>query len=224
MIKFDGEETAAALTRRKTYGKITIAYIAALVLSGVCLAAFSGYAENNWNLYIVFLCVYSMAVLSFILFLVFFGSKPNKKLKYLVSKAIAEGFYARENILKGGNMRFAVDYSDDILTFSRADYSGEIIISPYTFKDGHSVADGGTEIKFDLTALKDAPAVYSTAGEKLLQFLQAYYLINAGKLNASDVTVTDNTDGKPCEIVLVENGKPVTATGNYFIKRGLIND
>lgn len=224
MIKFDGDETNAALARRVIYRCISIASCAALIVCAVILAACSKYAERNWELYIAFLCVYLLALLSFVLFLIFFGAKPGRELNRLVCKTIADAFYAREDILKGGNIRFTVNYSGDILTLSREGYTGEIIISPASFRDGKSVADGGAEIAFDLSALKAAPPVYSSAGEKLLQFLQAYYLVNAQKLGVDNVAVTDDTGGAPREIALVTNGNPVAAGSNYFIKRGLIND
>ena len=224
MIKFDSAETAAALTRRKLYGKITVGYITALILSAVCLAAFSGYAEKNWNLYIVFLSLYSLALLSFILYLIFFGAKPGRELNLAVCKTVAEGCCTREDLFKGDNVRLTVNYSGDTLTLAREGYTGEIIISPVSFKGGSKVADGGAEIQFDLSALKSAPSVYSSVGEKLLSFLQAYYFVNTKKLNASSVTVTDATGGKPCEIIIVDNGKPVAAENNYYVKRGLIHD
>ena len=224
MIKFDGAKTASALARRVIYRSISIVFSVALIIYGVIFATCSKYAGNNWELYLTFLCVYIMAILSFVFFLIFFGAKPARELNHLVCTTIADGFYEREDILKGSNIRFTVVYSGDTLTLSREGYTGEIIISPSSFKDGESVADGGAEISFDLSALKAAPSVYSSAGEKLLQFLQAYYLVNAQKLNADSVTVTDATGGAPREIALVANGNPVGTDGNYFIKRGLIND
>lgn len=224
MIKFDGAETTAALERRRIYRCTTIIFFVALIIYGVILATCSKCAESNGELFLSFLCIYLMALLSFVFFMIFFGAKPGKELNRLVCKTIAQAFYAKEDILKGGNIRFTVVYSGDILTLSREGYTGEIIISPSSFKDGNSVADGGAEIAFDLSALKAAPSVYSSAGEKLLQFLQAYYLVNAQKLNAAGVTVTDDTGGAPREIVIVANGNPVGTQANYFIKRGLIND
>ncbi|MDE7162508.1 MAG: hypothetical protein K2O44_00310 [Clostridia bacterium] len=224
MIKFDGAKTTTALERRRIYRCTSIMFFVALIIYGVIIATCSKYAESNWELYLAFLCVYIMAVLSFVFFLIFFGAKPGKELNHLVCKTIAEAFYDREDILKGNDIRFTVNYSGDVLTLSREGYTGEIIISPASFKNGNSVADGGAEISFDLSALKTAPSVYSSAGEKLLQFLQAYYLVNAQRLNADGVTVTDDTGGAPRKIILVADGKPVAAGNNYFIKRGLIND
>ena len=199
-------------------------FFVALIIYGVIIATCSKCAERYWELYIVFLCVYLLALLSFVFFMIFFGAKPGKELNRLVCRTIADAFYAREDILKGDNMRFSVNYSGDILTLLREGYTGEIIISPSSFGDGSAVADGGAEIAFDLSALKAAPSVYSSTGEKLLQFLQAYYLVNAQKLNVNDAAVTDDTGGAPREIILVKNGNPVAAGSNYFIKRGLIND
>lgn len=224
MIKFDSAKTAAALARRVIYRGISIAFFVGLIIYGVILATCSKYAESNWELYLAFLCVYLMVLLSFAFFLIFFGAKPARELNHLICTTIADAFYEREDILKGSNIRFTVTYSGDVLTLSREDYTGEIIISPSSFRDGKSVADGGAEIAFDLSALKAAPSVYSSAGEKLLRFLQAYYLVNAQKLSADSVTVTDDTGGAPREITIVANGNPVGTDGNYYIKRGLIND
>lgn len=217
MITFEDPALSAALTRRKLYGKIRIAYITALALGAICLAAFSGYAENSWNLYVVLLCVYSLALLSFILFCVFVIAKADAQLKLLVCETVAAAFYDRENFLNGADVRLSVSYSGDILTVSRENYAGEII-------GGKSVAEGGGEIQFDLSALKTVPSVYSSVGEKLLLFLQSYYFKNAKKLNAANVTVTDNTSGKPFTVACVANGEPVAADNEYYFKRGLIND
>ncbi len=224
MIKFDGDKTAAALARRAIYRCIDVASCAALIVCAVILAACSRYAERNWELYIAFLCVYLLALLSFVFFLIFFGAKPARELNHTVCQTIAEAFYAKEDILKGSNIRFTVNYTGDTLTLSREGYTGEIIISPSSFKDGNSVAGGGAEISFDLSALKAAPSIYSSTGEKLLRFLQAYYLVNAQKLGVDKAAVTDDTGGAPREIILVADGKPVFSGSNYFIKRGLIND
>lgn len=217
MITFEDPALSAALTRRKLYGKIRIAYITALALGAICLAAFSGYAENSWNLYVVLLGVYSLALLSFILFCVFVIAKADAQLKLLVCETVAAAFYDRENFLKGADVRLSVSYSDDILTVSRENFTGEIIV-------GKSVTEGGGKIQFDLSALKTVPSVYSSVGEKLLLFLQSYYFKNAKKLNAANVTVTDNTGGKPFTVACVANGEPVAADNEYYFKRGLIND
>lgn len=224
MIKFDSRETAEAILLRTLYKKIGVGLITVLIVFALVLAVCSRYAENNWGLYIGGLAFYGVLLVLSALYGIFFFARANAAAVLCVCKTVAAGIYAREELLQGETVRLSVSYSGDVLTLSRKDFKGKLIISPAAFTDNKPVAEGGSEIAFDLTALKPAPALYASVGEKLLCFLRAYYLKNAERANVKSAAVTDETGGKPWEAVLVENGTPAEAGKNYFIKRGLIDD
>ena len=227
MIKFDGEPTAGLLKRKKNSLNTSYVVFAILLVSAVIAAALARGAYQsgaNWNLYLAALCVALVFLVGFILIIALWVVPTEKKLKLAVGREIADGLLSREDMFKGGGViEFSADYSGDVLSLSRKNYTGTIAIDPSRLTSADGLGGAGAKIELDLKALKAVPSLYATAGTKLWLFLQGYYALHGKENGAERVTVTDNMGKTPLTLTVFDKGAPVqSAEKNYFIKKGLI--
>ncbi len=227
MIKFDGEPTTSLLKQKKNSLNTSYVVFAILLVSAVIAAALARGAYQsgaNWNLYLAALCVALIFLVGFILIIALWVVPTEKKLKFAVSKEIAEGLLSREDMFKGGGViEFSADYSGDVLTLSRKNYTGAISIDPSRLTSADGLGGAGAKTELDLKALKAVPALYATAGTKLWLFLQAYYLLHGKDNGAERVTITDNMGKTPLTLTVFDkDAAQKSGAKNYFIERGLV--
>ena len=227
MIKFDGEPTTRLLKQKKNVLNISYVVFALLLVSAVVAAALARGAYQsgaNWNLYLAALCAALIFLVGFILVIALLVVPAERKLKFAVSKEIADGLLAREDMFKGGGViEFSADYSGDVLTLSRKNYTGAISIDPSRITSADGLGGAGAKIELDLNPLKAVPSLYATAGTKLWLFLQGYYALHGKENGAERVTVTDNMGKTPLTLTVFDKGaSEKSAAKNYFIEKGLV--
>lgn len=227
MIKFDDKNITEALKKKKLYSEIAYVFFAVLLVSAIVAAVLTrGAVTNGENrvAHIAALCVFGAALICFIALLIFFVIPANRQLKLLVSKALADGLLAREDMLKGGGtLEFTADYQGDVLTLSRKGYTGVITLDPSRMTTADNLGGAGAKAELDLKPLKSSPSLYAAAGNRLLLFLQAYYLLHGSESGAESVAITDNMGKTPLTLQVYKSGTTVkNANKNYFIKKGLI--
>ncbi len=222
MVKFDSSAIISTVDRRAKAGKINRAAFPAELILALAAAALAPYTDKLLAVFLPFLAVSVAGALALLLFNLLYVVKLNKSLKREVAKEIAAAFEKNASVLAGAEtVEFTVEYAGDILTLTRKGGLGEVKISSSTFAAGEKLTHSANRLQFDLKELKRAPSVYSSAGELLWQFLQAYYGLNQAGIDR--VTVTDLTGGKPLELTAVQGGKPIKPIdNNYFIKTGIL--
>lgn len=227
MIKFDDGETVRLLQKKKLSLNVSYVLFALLIVSAVLAAVLARGAVSDdvaWSNYIYALAFAAVCLVAFIGVIAFLVVPTEKKLKYAVGKEIAKGLLAREDMFKGGGIiEFVADYSGDVLTLSRKNFTGAISIDPSRLTASDGLGGAGAKIEMDLKPLKAVPALYATAGTKLWQFLQGYYALHGEENGAERVTVTDNMGKTPLTLTVFDKGAPAKNNAkNYFIEKGLI--
>ncbi|MDE6691666.1 MAG: hypothetical protein K2K04_06820 [Clostridia bacterium] len=229
MIKFDGSHITDAIKKKKLYTGSVYIFVALLIIAAVIAATLTrevvlnGKSEHEYE-YFVSLSGSIVCLLIIIGFIVFLIIPANRELNRCVCKTMANGLLAREDMFKGGgNIGFVADYSGDVLTLSRKNFTGAITIDPTRIVSADGLGGAGAKIEMDLKPLKAVPALYATAGTKLWQFLQAYYLLHGEENGAESVTITDNMSKAPLELTVFLKDAPAKKNEkNYFIEKGLI--
>ncbi len=224
MIKFDGDEVCDRIKVKRILNGLNIAFFSVILFEALILAALSKNAANNWGLYISLYVQLGVFVILYVIYLLTLFTQGGRRLNYAVCKEIANGLLAREDMFKGGGViEFSADYSGDVLTLSRKNYTGAISIDPSRLTSADGLGGAGAKLELDLKPLKAVPALYATAGTKLWLFLQGYYALHGKDNGAESVTITDNMGKTPLTLTVFD--KSVHATGaekNYFIKKGLL--
>ncbi|MCM1545702.1 MAG: hypothetical protein NC033_01570 [Clostridiales bacterium] len=227
MIKFDDGETVRLL-RKKKLGLNACYVIFALLLVSAVLAAvlargvYSDGAFRSNHLYaLAFAAVCLVALVGVIAFVT---APTERALKLAVNSKIAKELLSREDFFAGdGRILFAADYSGDVLTLTRQNYTGAINLDPFNQKSTENIAAAGTKIEFGLKELKAVPSLYATIGTRLWLFLQAYYFLHGAKNGVESVYIADNMGKKPVFLQVFAINAPLEkAKKNYFIKKGLI--
>lgn len=224
MIKFDGGEVTERIKSKRILNGLNIVFFSVILFEALIVAVFSKNAASNWGLYIALYVQLGVFAVLYILFLVTLFARGGRRLSYAVCKEIAEGFYARGDLLAGdGKIEFSADYSGDVLTLSRKNFTGAIAVDPSRLTSADGLGGAGAKIELDLKPLKAVPSLYATAGTKLWLFLQAYYSLHGKQNGAESVTVTDNMSKTPLTLQVYADGAPAkSAENNYFIKKGLV--
>lgn len=227
MIKFDDKNITEALKKKKLYSEIAYVFFALLLISAVISAVLTRNAiveKNELGNEVSALYLTAFLLAGFIAVIIFYVAPTNRQLKLLVSKALADGLLAREDMLKGGGtLEFTADYQGDVLTLSRKGYTGVITLDPSRMTTADNLGGAGAKAELDLKPLKSSPSLYAAAGNRLLLFLQAYYLLHGSESGAESVTITDNMGKTPLTLQVYKSGTTVkNANKNYFIKKGLI--
>ena len=227
MIKFDDKNITAALKKKKLCTEFTCISFALLLISAVISAVLTRNAiveKNELGNEVSALYLTAFLLAGFIAVIIFYVAPTNRQLKLLVSKALADGLLAREDMLKGvGTLEFTADYQGDVLTLSRKGYTGVITLDPSRMTTTDNLGGAGAKAELDLKPLKSSPSLYATAGNRLWLFLQAYYLLHGSESGAESVTITDNMGKTPLTLQVYKSGTTVkNANKNYFIKKGLI--
>ena len=229
MIKFDGAHITDAIKKKKLYTGSVYVFLALLLIAAVIAAVLTreavltGKSEHEYE-YFVSLSGAIVCLLTIIGFIVFLITPANRELNRCVCKTMANGLLAREDMFKGdGVIEFSADYSGDVLTLSRKNFTGAITIDPSRLTSADGLGGAGAKIEMDLKPLKAVPSLYATAGTKLWQFLQAYYLLHGEENGADSVTITDNMGKTPLTLTVFTKGVPAKQnTKNYFIEKGLV--
>ena len=224
MVKFDSRQTLSAGQHKKICNGINVAYLSALFFFATVLAACSKYAERNWGLYLGGICLFGVLLVIYFISLFLITLPAGRRLKRCVCKELADELLAEEEFLQGGGkIEFYVEYSGNVLTLSRKNYTGKITLSPERTESGAPLKSEGAKRQLDLTNLKPVPSVYATVGSLLLRFLSAYYSLHGESGGISAVTVTDCTGKKPYSLNVFGEGAPTAAKkSNCFLKDNLI--
>ncbi len=203
---------------------LSILFFSVILCEALIVAVLSKNATSNWGLYIALYVQLGTFAVLYVLYLATLFAQGGRRLNYAVCKEIAEGLLAREDMFKGGGViEFSADYSGDVLTLSRKNFTGAITIDPSRLASAEALGGAGAKIELDLKALKAVPSLYATAGTKLWQFLQGYYALHGEKEGAESVTITDNMGKTPLTLtVFVKGAGAKKNTKNYFIEKGLI--
>lgn len=224
MIKFDGTPIAEAIKKKKLCTRIAYVLLLPLIIGSVISAVLTRDAvlNNKSQFEHVAALILAIASLLAIIVIVFFFVPPaNREINRCVCVTMANGLLAREAMLKGGGViKFVADYSGDVLTLSRKNFTGAISIDPSRLTTAENLGGAGAKIELDLKPLKTVPALYATVGTKLWQFLQAYYLLHGKENGAQTVTITDNMGKTPLTLTVFPGDAP--AKKNYFIEKGLV--
>lgn len=224
MINFDGEKIKDALKRKKFAVNTAYCTFAVLLISAVIAAVLTRDAlvnGKNQIAHVSALCFTAAVLLALIGEIIFYVVPLNRELTLCVCTNLSDGLLARRDLFSGdGEIAFSVDYSGDVLTLARKGFKGEITVDPA--KNGGLNLSGG-KIEIDLKGLKSAPALYSTVGAKLWQFLQGYYVLHGKEAGVKLVKVTDNMGKKPLVLTVFDENSPAkNADKNYFLKKELI--
>lgn len=224
MIKFDGSNITDAIKKKKLYTKIAYVLLLPLIICSVISAVLTRdavlYGKSEFA-HIAALLLATVSLLAIIVIIIFFVVPANREISRCVCITLANGLLAREALLKGGGtIEFSTDYSGDVLTLSRKNFTGAISIDPSRITSAKALGGAGAKIEIDLKALKTVPALYATAGTKLWQFLQAYYLLHGKENGAQTVTITDNMGKTPLTLTVFPGDAPEKK--NYFIEKGLV--
>ena len=119
---------------------------------------------------------------------------------------IAEGFYAGEDVLKGGDTaEFDTTLAGDKLVVMRK--------------------DSGKYVEFDLAPIRNYSSVCAYTVRLAKRFVRDYYCLAAQNGGVKRVVLTDRVQGRGRERVYVENGKPKNEfllKFSYYIRNGLI--
>lgn len=225
MVTFNDTETLAAIQHKKICNGINTAFLTFLFITAVILAVCSRYAESNFGLFAGGLCLWGVLLCAYLVSLFAITLPAGRKLKYRFCKIMAEGLLSREEMLKRGeHIELIADYSGNILTLTRKNYTGEIVISPAKSQSELKLGETGAKTEFDLTPFKTLPSVYATAGANLLKFLRAYYSLHGKENKNARVTITDNMEKAPVVFEIFSDREPddkILKT-DYFIKKGLV--
>lgn len=227
MIKFDDKEIVRLLQKKKLSLNASYVLIALLIVSAVVAAVLArgaysdDLARSNHIYALAFAAIFLVALIGVIIFNVV---PTNEKLKYSVCKETADGLLARGDFFEGGGViEFFADYSGDVLTLSRKNFTGAIAIDPARVDSAEGLGGAGAKIELDLKPLKAVPALYGSAGTNLWLFLSAYYSLHGRENGAERVTVTDNMGKTPLTLTVFDKDAPAkSAEKNYFIKKGLV--
>lgn len=227
MIKFDDAQTIGLLQRKKQSLNISYVIFALLIVSSVIAAVLANKAYSDdlaWSNHIYALAFAAVCLVALIGVIAFYVVPTNKKLNFAVCREIAEGFLLREDMFKGGGaIEFSADYSGDVLTLSRKNFTGVISIDPSRLTTADGLGGAGAKIEMDLKPLKAVPSLYASAGTKLWLFLQGYYSLHGEENGAESVTITDNMGKTPLELTVFDRGAPAKKNAkNYFIEKGLL--
>lgn len=219
MTDFTAAEIKPLLKRKSDCNTVNLSLFTGELIFALAAAALSRYTEKLMGLFIAMLCLFAMGAVALLLFNLLYAKKVNAQLKLEICKTVAEAFYAEEELLTGGMVvELTASLDNTTLEIARAGFLKEITISA---SRGLNAATG--RIRFDLSALKSTPSVYSSVGERILTFLEAYYAVNCRKGRFETVTVNDDTGKKRASYTLIADGAPaVESDNNYFIKTGLI--
>ena len=219
MTDFSAAEIKPLLKRKSDCNTVNLSLFTGELIFALAAAALSRYTDKHMGLFIAMLCLFAMGGIALLLFNLLYAKKVNAQLKFEICRTVADAFYAEEELLIGGKIvELTASLDKTTLEIARSGFLKEITVST---SRGLNSATG--RILFDLTALKSTPSVYSTIGEHVLTFLEAYYGVNYGKERFERVTVNDDTGKKRIVYCLIADGVPAFENGtNYFIKTGLI--
>lgn len=219
MTDFTTAEIKPLLKRKKDCSTVNLSLFTGELIFALAAAALSRYTEKQMGLFIAMLCLFAMGGIALLLFNLLYAKKITAQLKLEVCRIIAEAFYAEEELLTGGKaVELTASLDKTTLEIARVGFLKEITVSA-----AHGLNSSSGRLQFDLSALKSTPSVYSSVGEHILTFLEAYYVVNYKKGFFERVTVNDDTGKKRATYNLIADGVPTFESGaNYFIETGLI--
>lgn len=227
MVKFDNSDVTTLIKKKKLCTEVTFVMFAVLLISAVISAVLTRNAiveKSELKNEVYALCVTAVLLVCFIAVIIFYVAPTDRRLKLCVCKTIAEGLLERGDMFRGGGViEFTADYSGDILTLSRKNFTGAISIDPARLATAQGLGGAGAKIELDLKPLKAVPALYGAAGTKLWLFLNAYYALHGKENGVERVTVTDNMGKTPYTLTVFDKSAPEKrGAKNYFIEKGLV--
>lgn len=219
MTDFSAAEIKPLLKRKSDCNTVNLSLFTGELIFALAAAALSRYTDKHMGLFIAMLCLFAMGGIALLLFNLLYAKKVNAQLKFEICRTVADAFYAEEELLIGGKIvELTASLDKTTLEIARSGFLKEITVSA---SRGLNSATG--RLQFDLTALKSTPSVYSSVGEHILTFLEAYYAVNYKKWNFESVIINDDTGKKRIVYRLIADGAPAHEKGtNYFIETGLI--
>lgn len=219
MIDFASAEIKPLIKRKSDCNTVNLSLILGEFIFALAAAALSRYTDKYMWLFITMLCLFGAGACALVLFNVLYAKNVGARLKYGICRTISNAFYADEELLTGAKVvELTASYDGNSLQIARVGFLKEIKISGAR---GLNTETG--RLVFDLSALKPSSSVYSSVGENVLAFLEAYYRVNCKTGGYRTVTVNDDTGKKRNTYTLVDSGAAVTENAaNYFLKKGLI--
>lgn len=217
MTAFDSNEDKRIISKKRKVNAANGVFLVVMLFSALMSAAFA--TMPSAEVWLITGLVFTAVVLAaFVLFHIFIFSAGTREINKLIAGKIYSAFI-ESGVLSGSEILFTADYDGDEFSVVREGFLREIKISGTRGGSDGKLGTGGS-VKFDLSGIKNISSVYSSFGERILQFLQAYYYVHC---DCERAVLTDRTDSPAAEILLVADGAPVASVRhNYFIKNGVI--
>ncbi len=177
---------------------VTVAATAIAIWGTATAKGRASWSEILFYILIALLAVYFIGILTWEIIL-------RRKYAELMHKYIAEGFYARKNILNvKGHVAFDLSLAGDKISVMRE--------------------NGGEYVQFDLAPVSRYPSVCANAVRLVKRFICGYYFKAAQQGDIDSVILYDKIQKRTKKYIYVENGKPKSKGKlSYFIRHGLIN-